>query len=86
MTLQINICAPYWGDFPINTKGWTPHGKGDLELELTLQNGEKQHKRFLCCYKSRLDCVAKYVWFYFFFGWLQELMWYSNYLLPNTTC
>lgn len=35
MTLQINICAPHWGDFPINAKGWIPHGKGDGDSGLT---------------------------------------------------
>lgn len=29
MTLQMNICGPYWADFPISSECRGPHVKGD---------------------------------------------------------
>lgn len=35
MTLQMNICGPYWADFPISSKCKRPHVKGAGDSQRT---------------------------------------------------
>lgn len=64
MTLQMNICGPYWADFPFSSKCRRPHVKGAGDSQLDKQKGTGEMKKtkqgFILCHSgSRLPCLAQ---------------------------
>lgn len=65
MTLQMNICGPYWADFPFSSKCRGPHVKGAGDSQLAKQKGigemkKRKNNKVLYCATSgsRLPCIA----------------------------
>lgn len=61
MTLQMNICGPYWADFPISPECRRPHVEGAGDSQLTKQKGtgetKTQHNN-LCSATEGARCPA----------------------------